>query len=292
MNPVTPLPLESWSGPFAPEVQAAGLTAVESGQVLLAEHLGFALLPAEHALLNERVSNGKAKNISFDSATGTVQGASPDEALRAPLAAMMRRFSDHATSLLGALFPPYRLHLERARTSYRPCEIAGRTSTWRKDDTRLHVDAFPSRPMGGKRILRVFSNIDPTGKPRLWRLGEPFEDMARRLFPAIRQPVPFQASILATLGITRGKRSRYDHLMLGLHDAAKASAQYQKDAPQMDIAFPAGCTWICYTDQVMHAALAGQFALEQTFYLDVSAMRAPERAPLKALERLTGQVLI
>lgn len=292
MNVITSLPLDTWSGPFAPELQRAALSALESGQVLLAEHLAFSFMPAERSLLNESVSDGKAKNISFDPATGAVQGASPDGALRQPLAAMMRRFSDQATTLLGALLPKYRAHLERARTSYRPCEIAGRAYSWRKDDTRLHVDAFPSRPMRGKRILRVFSNVDPAGKPRQWRLGEPFEDMARHLLPAVRPAVPCQASILAALGITRGKRSRYDHLMLGLHDAAKASAQYQKGTPQADIAFPAGCTWICYTDQVMHAALAGQFALEQTFHLDTSAMAKPESSPLRVLERVTGIALV
>jgi hypothetical protein len=116
--------------------------------------------------------------------------------------------------------------------------------------------------------------------------------MARRLLPQVRAPMPLQASLLAALRITRGKRSAYDHLMLGLHDAAKASAPYQQEAPRMDVAFPSGCTWVCYTDQVMHAALAGQFALEQTFYLDVPAMREPEHAPLKVLERMTGNTLI
>ena len=45
-----------------------------------------------------------------------------------------------------------------------------------------------------------------------------------------------------------------------------------------------------FTDQVSHAALAGHFALEQTFYLPVSAMVTPDTAPLRVLERLTGRV--
>jgi len=43
-------------------------------------------------------------------------------------------------------------------------------------------------------------------------------------------------------------------------------------------------TWIVFTDRVMHAALAGQFLLEQTFYLPVAAMRDASRAPLRILE--------
>ena len=29
-------------------------------------------------------------------------------------------------------------------TFFRPAEVAGRLTTWRKDDTRLHIDAFPA----------------------------------------------------------------------------------------------------------------------------------------------------
>jgi len=42
---------------------------------------------------------------------------------------------------------------------------------------------------------------------------------------------------------------------------------------------------------VMHAAMAGQFVLEQTFHLDVAAMAAPERAPINVLEKMAGRKL-
>ena len=80
--------------------------------------------------------------------------------------------------------------------------------------------------------------------------------------------------------------------MLALHDGAKLDAEYQRRSPQTEVAFPAGSTWICFTDQVMHAALAGQYVLEQTFHLDVDAMASPERAPLRVLERLRGHALV
>ena len=56
--------------------------------------------------------------------------------------------------------------------------------------------------------------------------------------------------------------------------------------------FPAGTTWLCFTDQVLHAALAGHCALEQTFHLPVAALAHPERAPLRVLERLAGRALV
>ena len=45
--------------------------------------------------------------------------------------------------------------------------------------------------------------------------------------------------------------------------------------PQTPIDFPAGSTWIAFTDCVSHAAMAGQFRLEQTFLLPVDAMLQP-----------------
>lgn len=50
------------------------------------------------------------------------------------------------------------------------------------------------------------------------------------------------------------------------------------------IDFPAHSTWLVFTDHVSHAALSGQFLLEQTFYLPVDAMVAPEKSPLKQWE--------
>jgi len=47
----------------------------------------------------------------------------------------------------------------------------------------------------------------------------------------------------------------------------------------------------CLSDSVSRAARPGQFAFEQTFYLPVSAMKDPERSPLRVLERLAGRKL-
>ena len=87
--------------------------------------------------------------------------------------------------LVATLFPRYAPYVQRARTSFRPQPAVGRNVSWRKDDSRLHVDAFPSRPNHGERILRVFSNVNPAAD-RVWRVGEPFEAVAEDL-PAAHQ---------------------------------------------------------------------------------------------------------
>ena len=99
------------------------------------------------------------------------------------------------------------------------------------------------------------------------------------------------SSIFDKLGVTRGRRSVYDELMLSLHDAAKLDDNFQKNSPHERIDFPAGSCWMTFTDMVLHAALGGEFALEQTFHLDIDQMTRPERAPIRVLERLSGKAL-
>jgi hypothetical protein len=205
---------------------------------------------------------------------------------------MMARFSESAAALADALLPSYRGRLRRGRASFRPAEIAGRHSSWRKDDTRLHVDSFPATPSQGARILRVFSNVNPEGKPRKWRVGDDFEQVASRFAPALSAPWPGSATLLRALRITKTRRTPYDALMLQLHDRMKEDGEFQSGSPQTAVDFPAGTTWMAFTDQVSHAASSGQYQLEQTFLLPVEAMVEPARSPLRVLEKLKGRALV
>lgn len=292
MNFLQELPLDSWTPRVSDAERASAQKALETGGILYLPRLRFGLSRPEARFLSPEWSDAKAKNISLRPGDPAPHGARGDTADLAALGAMLARFAESAESLVFALLPGYARHLQRAGTSFRPCEIEGRVSSWRKDDTRLHVDAFPSNPNRGRRILRVFSNVDAAGKARVWRVGEPFEDMARRYLPKIPRPLPGSAWVLETLHITKSRRSEYDHLMLGLHDGAKADLEYQRTCPQQRIAFPPGCTWIVYTDQVMHAAMSGRHAFEQTFHLPPEALAHPQASPLKVLERIAGRALV
>lgn len=281
-----------WDGALAPDEQALAISTVESGGVLFFPRLPFDLEPAERRFLSSAWSDGKAKNISLDLATGKVKGTRASAADLAGLAAMVARFSACARSLIGGLFPSYGQAPVVTRTSFRTVPAQDRVSSWRKDDRLLHVDAFPSRPNRGGRILRVFTNVNPEGEPRIWQVGEPFEDLAARFLPGIAPPLPGTARLLSALRVTKGRRSAYDHIMLKLHYRMKSDAAYQRGAPQAEVAFPAGTTWVCFSDQVSHAVLRGQYMLEQTLLMPVTAMRDPGRAPLRVLERLAGQALV
>jgi hypothetical protein len=76
-----------------------------------------------------------------------------------------------------------------------------------------------------------------------------------------------------------------------LHDCAKRDLAYQRHCPQTEVRFAPGTTWICFSDLVMHAATSGQFMLEQTIHLPLTALYSPELAPLAILERLAGRRL-
>jgi hypothetical protein len=289
LTPLISLDICSWG----PDISAAEgerhARILESGGVLVLPKLAFAMLDNEARFLDVRWSDGRAKNISLDGTS--IKGARGGDDDRAALARMVARFAADATGLVAALFPRYAPYLARARSSFRPHTAAGRAVSWRKDDTRLHVDAFPSRPNRGERILRVFCNVNPKGEDRVWRVGEPFDAMAGQLLPTVRPMRAWEPAVLAALRVTKGMRSEYDHLMLGLHDRAKADAGYRARCPQREIRFAPGTTWLCYSDQVMHAAISGQFMLEQTIHLPLAAMYEPARAPLAILERLTGRAL-
>lgn len=267
---------------FAARLETEGLIVVPDET--------FALTPDESGLLAADLGDGRAKNISLapGAALRGTSAAGDDERR---LHALMTRFAAWARDLVLARAPGYGPALESGRTSFRPRAVDEAPVSARKDDRRLHVDAFASRPTGGRRILRVFANINPAGEDRVWRVGEPFEAYARHWLAGARRPWPGEAMVLQTLGLTKGRRTAYDSLMLALHDAAKLDPVYQRDAFRREVRFAPGATWIVFTDSTVHAAIAGRYALEQTFYLPLTAMVVPTASPARILERITGRTL-
>jgi len=290
MTDVISLPIASWDHPCPTAEQERALRALERGSVLLFPQLRFPIQDDESRLLSPAIA-GEGKNVSLDPSSGKLRGSDADEAELRLLRSMMQRFAASSRALLHNLLSRYEAGLRQARTSYRPVEIAGRSTSWRKDDTRLHVDSFPSSPAQGRRILRVFTNINPHGQPRTWRLGESFEGAARRYLPSLPGPIWGASHVLNLLGVTKSRRSAYDHFMLRLHDRMKADLAYQSEVVQSVHDFHAGSTWIVFSDQVSHAAMTGQYALEQTFHLPVDCMLDSSQAPLRILERLLGREL-
>ena len=265
--------------------------ALEAGKVLYFPRLGFAVQPEEQALLREDMLAPRSRNVSLG-ADGVLKGAAGSAQDQQALAAMVGRFRQQALQLVDDLLPEYKGQLRVAPTSFRPKQVETRAQSVRADDQRMHVDAFPSRPSYGERLLRVFTNLNPHGVPRVWRVGEDFETIARRFLPQAKPYRLWQAKLLNAVHATKSLRSEYDHLMLQLHDLMKFDEQYQKNGTQVTVPFPPGSVWVCFSDQATHAVMSGQFMMEQTLYLPPGKEVDPQASPLAILTRLMGRPLV
>ncbi|HEV2471754.1 MAG TPA: Kdo hydroxylase family protein, partial [Chthonomonadales bacterium] len=175
----------------------------------------------------------------------------------------------------------------------------GRPLPMSRRNDLLHLDAFPTRPTHGGRILRAFTNIHPSDD-RIWATSEPFETLAEQFaLPAglsgVTSPIASArrsaAEVARKVGVKVPARSAYDEFMLHFHNYLKSNATFQQTGKKQSWAFAPGVTWISFTDQIAHAVLSGRYALEQTCIVPFSAMVQPDRAPLRVLERLAGRRL-
>ncbi|RMG54580.1 MAG: hypothetical protein D6723_04685 [Acidobacteria bacterium] len=279
---------------------------LERGHILFFPHIPFELSEEDRAFLltQQQAGTGYHKNIAYrphqDRITGLVKRSREEEER---LRALMRTYSRHVTRFMAVLLPPYASRWRLDYASFRPQEERGRPLRLRSRNDLLHVDAFPTRPTGGGRILRVFTNIHPT-RPRLWVTSETCDVLIERLAgtPGLPLPSPWRRSVWSCLrhglaaagrraGLPLVRRSPYDAFMLRLHHYLKEHEEYQTSCPKQVWAFPPRSTWIVFTDMVTHAVLSGQFALEQTFIVPHEVLVLPEKSPLRVLERLVGASL-
>lgn len=287
------VPQLSWQQPQPQLTRQKAIYGLEQGKVVYLPELAFKLTEEEARRLNEQVVERGRKNISYRASQARLVGVA-SERDKVVITGLLKRHYQAANALVANLLPHYQhaLHTPVNTLRLHPVTAWSNKNSWRKDDSRLHVDAFPSRPIQGQRILRIFTNINPAGEDRVWRLGENFSAIADRFLPDCKKYHPHFCWLLNRLGITKSLRTHYDHLMLGLHDAMKASQHYQQHGRQLQVHFPAGSSWICYSDQTPHAAMSGQFMLEQTFLLSVEDMLDPEQSPLRQLETKLGRALL
>ena len=289
----------------APDVRGAALDVLEGGGVVFLPKSGFELLAHERELIADlrnflaeetEIGNGrptiifeprryKIARFNFAFAGKTPVRAQIKRAVLPDIEGMMARFSSWAGELLARLAPRYAAALDWDRVTYRPNQ--------RQAVQPLHIDSAYGYPTQGRGMLRIFCNVDPLSRPRVWHLGEPFEPFARRFLPAAHPRRPgWTSSLLARLGVTGGAKTAYDLLLAELRRLGKRNDEYQRTAPRRVVAFPPGACWIAITDLVLHGAISGQHSLDQTFFLPTAAMHDPSRSSLRILERLSGHRLV
>jgi 3-deoxy-D-manno-oct-2-ulosonic acid (Kdo) hydroxylase len=279
---------------------------LEEGNILFFEKTPFSFPESDRAFLLSQRQSGAAyhKNIAYrpqeDRLTGLDKNSDRDEAV---LRAIMRSYSQRVTDFVSELLPAYAGAIRPDFASFRPQEEHGRQLRVNARNDLLHFDSFPTRPTNGDRIMRVFTNFNPT-EPRVWLTTDTFDILAERfadangpagLFPkqangvsAIRRSV-LQAA--RALGLPVRPASPYDEFMHRFHNFLKHNTEFQQSCPKARWEFPPNSSWIAFTDMVSHAVLSGQFAIEQTYIVSRSALTLPHKAPVNVLERLCGTAL-
>jgi hypothetical protein len=276
---------------------------LEEGRILFFGGTPFDFPEADRQfLLSQRLGDSRLhKNISYRPKQDLVRGfASVIPGAQERMRQVMRRYSQLALKFLAELLAPYEPAWSLDYASFRPEAEQSRKLPLRKRNDLLHVDAFPSRPSRGGRILRCFSNINPV-QPRIWQTTSPFADLARDYALeaglgeiAARGTTRLEVvtrAIRKAVGLGGEAPSPYDKFMVRFHDYLKENAGFQQQCRKIRLEFPPGSTWICFTDAVPHAVLSGQFAVEQTLFVPTSAMLSPEKSPLRVLESLAGRSL-
>jgi hypothetical protein len=280
-----------------PDLRERAIAVLENGGVLHLPQIGFEILEHERALTRPQhriqLWAGKARSnarpvLLFNSQSGRLHGINWRGLPVREIKGMMGRFAAWSRQIVDVLLPEYAAGIHPEFTTSRPAN--------RSVKQPLHMDAIPRRPTQGRAMLRVFSNVNDAGLPRVWNVGGHFrasaEHFAKQIRRDVKERIPGTNWALARVGFRTGPRTAYDRTMLRLRELIFTNKRHQRKIPNTIVEFPAGSTWIALTDVALHSAHAGQFSLDQTFLVDPAMLRFPERSSLHVLQKLTGRKLV
>ncbi len=282
-------------------------TELEKGNILFFPQSPFEFPDSDRMfLLAQRQGVSKSrKNIAYKPQLDKITNHDTKNPEQAELMkSVLRNYSKQVETFLTTLLSPYANHWKLDYASFRPFQEKGRILRQRARNDLLHVDAFPTRPLHGARILRFFTNINPT-ESRKWITSKPFGDLAEEFAGDTGVPFPPSAEhslkarlerkmkeLLSKAGMKIPLRSPYDVFMLNLHNFLKENESFQAHCPKDAWDFPPGSCWAVFTDLVSHAALSGQYALEQTLIIPQKGLLFPELSPVSILERLSHRNMV
>lgn len=273
---------------------AVSSASLESGQLFSLRNCPFfSVKPAEIAALQEPLQiHSGSKDISFDPIGQRFSGRKiPDDSDTAAIQNVLNRFSESARRWLDETFPEYVGGLTPDRVTWHWMEEATRQLRHNARNDLLHIDNFPTRPTLGRRILRVFVNLNAID-PQVWATSDKFPEILRR-FSEINHVPSLSQSEWMRVGSQwmslfkpgwRG-RSDYDRLMMRIHDFLKNDNDFQLRASRKIWSFTPGSMWMAYTDSLSHAWLRGCYTLEHSFFVSPHVLQEPDEAPLARLSR-------
>jgi hypothetical protein len=269
---------------------------LERGEIVSWAACPFALPGGDDlAFLFGQRLHGPHKSISLDPQAGRTVGFPRPAPQAQRLQQILRGFGESATAWLADLLPRYARCWRPERVNFHPEEEATRCLRLSARNDLLHLDAFPSRPTGGWRILRLFVNINSTD-PRIWITSETFAELLARYGKEVGLPRAGEDSLAwqlgqRMLGLFRPggrRRSVYDRFMLRFHHFLKMNEKFQERCRKRFWSFPPGSAWLVLTDAVSYAVLRGRYALDRTFFVAPEGLVLPELSPPVLLQRACG----
>lgn len=243
----------------------------------------------------------RRKNISYYPAAGRLTGIKGNPAVAARAESILKSYSARVEALLRCLMPAFMASARLGTTSFRPLEERGRNLSPHASNELVHVDAGAYGATHGDRVLRFFTNVNPS-ESRVWITKGSFADLYRRYAQAARiSPLDGGADIeegwrdraysalvqAASRVFPLAKvidSSPYDRTMRKFHNFLKDTPGFQRDPTgHLEMSFPPYASWMVLTDAVSHACISGQHALVDTFRVPLSNCRLRQHAPFEIL---------
>ena len=275
----------SWGG-IRPEA------LLERGEILCFRP-GTLPLPPEADLAFLRDLGAALENVRYhpggDSLSGLVGPA------RDRTRAILRAHHGTVREFLRRICPRYVERWHAGEASFRPIDEEGRRSS------NTPVDALADGATHGGRVLRFFTNVNPT-RARVWRSAGTFPELFAEfggqagigalgedglrggLSDRLRSGL---ARLARGLGLSQAAAldtSPYDRAMKRLHEVLASDPAFQARRG-VEFEFPPFTSWTALTDTVSHCAVRGQHALVCTWIVPLASCVVPELSPHAVIAR-------
>jgi hypothetical protein len=272
---------------------------LERGEIVYFASCPFALPTGSDLqfLLDQRVGGSSARHIVFEPLSTEVHhSACTDRAGLARLADILAAHRRQATAWLSPILPSYAPAWQMGSITLRPEEEATRRLRFSQREDLLHLDPFPDGASRGRRLLRLFANLNPS-EPRVWATSDGLARLLERFGDDIGKPFQEHSSwawqvrqgVLGFLDSRQRGRSASDDFLLRLEAYLKANDRFQERGPKRFWQFAPGSAWLVMTDGLSHAVLRGRHALEMSIFIDPATLACPELAPAQVIERYGAQ---
>jgi hypothetical protein len=255
---------------------------------------------ADLAFLREKLAQRVLrKNISYYPDAGRLAGIKADPVVAGRALAVLKSYSGRVQAFLQRTMPAFMRGARLGTSSFRPLEERGRDLKPHASNELVHVDAGVYGATHGDRVLRFFTNVNPTDG-RVWITKGSFADLYRRHAKAARVAVEevdveekwvdrvYSKLIRAASSVIPLAKvidsSPYDRTMRKFHNYMKDTPAFQRDARgHLQIFFEPFSSWMVLTDAVSHACTSGQHAFVDTFLVPLANCRVRQYAPYDIL---------